>query len=603
MISIEHGGQPASLREISHHTDVCVVGGGLAGVCAAVEAARQGSKVVLMHDRPMFGGNASSEVRMWVCGAHGKNNRETGIIDELMQENLYRNPDKNYSIWDGIIYSIVKAEPNISVLLNCSCNACHMEGNRVASVVGWQLSTQTYHRVYPKLFVDSSGDSILAPLSGALYRHGREGKSEFDESIAPNEADRKTMGMSLLLQARQLNKPVDFIPPSWANHYTEEKLPNRIPNLDDVRENFWYMEIGGDFDTIVDSEFIRDELLKIAYGVWDFVKNDPKNYEKNRNWTLDWMGFHPGRRESRRYVGDHLLNQNDVRAWGKFEDIVAYGGWKMDDHDPSGIATTRVPTIFHESPSPYGIPYRSLYSVNIENLFCAGRNISATHTAMSSTRVMATCSVIGQAVGLAAGIAVREGISPRQVGEKHIDELQQSLLENGFFLPGVKRRVPKTSLEAELICEIDNADALRNGWDRPIGENDNGCYLRKGQSVIYLFDTEKEVNKIRVVFDNDLNYETLPETETTLKRNMYHNYPLDRPLSHMPKTQVKSFKLEALLSNGQTEEIYSTDLQIQRLFRLSTSIKCKGIRLTPIDTWGSEKVHLFSFDVTSVDDQ
>ena len=184
---------------ITHTVDFCVVGGGLSGLCAAVAAARHGAKVALMQDRPMLGGNASSEVRMWVCGAHGKNNQETGLVEELFLENLYRNPDKNYSIWDGILYEKAAYNDHIELLLNCTCTDCRMDGNRIISVTGWQMTTQTWHTVHAELFADCSGDSVLAPLTGAEFRIGREARIEFGEDIAPEEADRKTMGMSCMI--------------------------------------------------------------------------------------------------------------------------------------------------------------------------------------------------------------------------------------------------------------------------------------------------------------------------------------------------------------------------------------------------------------------
>lgn len=335
-----------SFQTVTHRADFCVVGGGLAGLCAAVAAARHGAKVVLVQERPMLGGNASSEIRMWVCGARGENMLETGLIEELMLENLYRNPDKNYSVWDGVMYEMVRGEENIELLLNCSVNECAMEDGRIASVTGWQMTTQRFHRVEAKLFADCSGDSVLAPLTGAEYRHGRETEAEFGESIGRDIApgDRKTMGMSCMIQAREEARPSDFIPPKWAEHFTKDDLPHRIPDMSSPTENFWYLELGGDGDSIGDTEKTRDELLRIAYGLWDFVKNDPSMREKTRNWRLDWVGILPGKRESRRYVGDYMLNQNDVQAGGRFEDIVAYGGWPMDDHDPRGFHSGRMPT-------------------------------------------------------------------------------------------------------------------------------------------------------------------------------------------------------------------------------------------------------------------
>lgn len=277
---------------------------------------------------------------------------------------------------------------------------------RIVSVTGWQMTTQRFHKVEAPLFADCSGDSILAPLTGAPFRHGREARDEFDESIAPEKADRCTMGLTCLMQAVETDVPCTYIAPSWAEKIDAEKLKGREPNLEDPMENFWYLELGGTRDTIGDTEEIRDELLALTYGMWDHLKNDPVQREKNQNWHLDWVGMLPGKRESRRYVGAYTMTQKDVRAGGIFQDEIAYGGWSMDDHHPAGFRTDEPPTIYHAAPSPYGIPFGCLYSKDVPNLMFAGRNISMTHAAMSSTRVMATCALLGQAVGTAAALAV-----------------------------------------------------------------------------------------------------------------------------------------------------------------------------------------------------
>ena len=321
-------------HRVTHKVDLCVVGGGLAGMCAAIAAARRGARVALMHDRPVLGGNASSEIRMWICGAGGADNAETGIIEEILLDNFYRNPLQGFSIWDSILYEKVRFEPNITLLLNCSCLDAAMAGERVRSATGWQLTTQTWHTVEAGLFADCSGDSVLAPLTGAEFRMGREARREFGESIEPEESDGRTMGMSCLIQARETDRPQRFIPPAWAHPYrTDDDLPRRDHGVCDG--NFWWLELGGEQDCIHDTEAVRDELLKAAFGVWDHIKNHGDHGAEN--WALDWVGFLPGKRESRRCLGDHLLTQNDVRAGARFDDVVAYGGWPMDDHHPGGL--------------------------------------------------------------------------------------------------------------------------------------------------------------------------------------------------------------------------------------------------------------------------
>ena len=316
---------------IEHEADLCVVGGGIAGLCAAVAAARNGSRVILIQDRAVLGGNASSEVRMWICGARGPDNKEAGILEEIMLDNYHRNPTLNYPIWDTVLYEKARFQPGLTMLLSCTCNDVAMDGDRITSIRAWQLNTQTWHIVKARYFADCSGDSVLR-ISGAEYRWGRESRHEFDEAHAPAVADGKTMGNSILIQLREIaegeHRP--FIPPAWAIKYDESNLPNRP--LKPEGHNFWWLEVGGTGDTIADTDANRDELLKIGYGIWAYIKNHPDG--RGQRWELEWIGSLPGKRENVRYVGDHILTQNDVLAGGRFDDIVAYGGWPMDDHHP-----------------------------------------------------------------------------------------------------------------------------------------------------------------------------------------------------------------------------------------------------------------------------
>ena len=242
--------------------DLCVIGGGLAGMFAAIAAARHGRQVVLIHDRPVFGGNASSEVRMWPMGAHGKSRRETGLFEEMLLNNMYRNPTRSYAIWDSVLFEIVKQQPRLTALLNCSVWGAEMaDSSRICSVSAWQLTTYQQFVIRAEIFIDCSGDSILAELTGAKYRMGREARAEFGEAAAPLEADKKTMGSSCLLQARQTGVPIPYIPPLWARKIPDEsQLSTRPHQPDQFRDNnFWWMELGGEEDTIADAKKIRDE--------------------------------------------------------------------------------------------------------------------------------------------------------------------------------------------------------------------------------------------------------------------------------------------------------------------------------------------------------
>ena len=250
-------------RETNYHeTEFCVIGGGLSGLCAAVAAARKGTKTILVQERPMLGGNASSEIRMWVRGANGKNDKESGIVSELDLENTYKNPELNFSIWDSVMYGMAVNEPNLTLMLNTTCIDAEAENDTVKTVTCWQMTTYTFHTIKADIFADCSGDSILAPLVGAKWTKGRESRSEYNESIAPEKADLKTMGMSCLIQARQHDRKIEFVKPEWAYTYESDKdLPNRGHSLKESGTNFWWMELGGEDDSIKDSEKLREELL------------------------------------------------------------------------------------------------------------------------------------------------------------------------------------------------------------------------------------------------------------------------------------------------------------------------------------------------------
>ena len=353
------------MKNLEYTTDLCVIGGGLAGLCTAVSAARHGIKVILVQDRPVLGGNLSEEIRMWVCGSHGTDNRETCIIEEIILENFYQNKGLKFPIWDSVLYEKAKTEQNLTLLLNSSCLDAKMHETRIESIVAWQSNAETFHHIKATYFADCSGDSILAPLANAEFMYGREAKSDFNETIPPDKADKKTMGMSCLFQIRETDHKVSFSPPDWAYTYESD---NDLPFKEHHKNNnFWLIEIGGEMDCIHDTDKCRDELLKICYGVWDHMKN--KGDHGVDNWELEWIGFLPGKRESRRYIGKYIVTQNDVEAEGRFDDIIAYAGWTMDDHFPEGFYySDGYPTIYHPAPTPWGIPLRSMISKTLKIL-------------------------------------------------------------------------------------------------------------------------------------------------------------------------------------------------------------------------------------------
>lgn len=576
------------MREMFHSADVCVVGGGMAGLCAALAAARHGASVVLMHDRPVLGGNASSECRVHICGAdrhnHIKNMRETGILEELRLENLARNPNRVFSIWDALLYEKARFQKGLTLLLNCSCRTAEMDSDRIASVTGWQLTTETNHSVRAGIFIDCSGDGILAPLSGAEHRIGREARHEFGESIAPEAADRRTMGMTCLFQAREYPTPQPFTPPAWAYKFErEEDLPYGAKGHRWWGMGYWWIELGGEHDSIHDTEALRDELLKIALGVWDHIKNHGDHGADN--WALDWLQFLPAKRESRRYLGRHILSQGDIEAGGPFPDTVAYGGWSMDDHHPAGFWAARLgapATLFHHAPSPYGIPFGCLVSRNIVNLMFAGRNASCTHAAMSSTRVMGTGCSMGQAAGTAAALAIRLGTGPAGVAD-HVSALQQLLLRDDCYLPAVPQQFGPLTTGAKLIASQGNPEPLRDGFNRPIGEAMHRWPCRPGDWVSLELPAPAHVETATLILDS------------ALHRNIQMSYHQpDDQLTRLPEELPRSFRLEGR-RDAAWEPLAAIADNRSRLVRIPIARTLSALRFSLDATWGASQTSLYAF--------
>ena len=595
-----------NIKEIKHEADLCIIGGGLSGTIAALTAARKGVKVVLVQDRPMLGGNCSSEIRMWVRGAKGKYDRETGILAEFEEENIYRNPTLAATLWDSVLFGKVKAEPNITLLLNTTCVDATATDTKIESIRAWQLTTYTWHTVRATYFADCSGDGILAFLTPAKARMGRENKAETGEKMAREVADTHTMGMSLLVQARETDHPVSFTPPEWAYVYEKDEDFSVLPDADvkysTFRDhnigtsgcNLWWIELGGNKDSLRDAEELRDELLKIAFGIWDHIKNHGDHHCEN--WELEWVGFLPGKRETVRFEGAHMLTQQEVEAGGIFEDVIAYGGWPMDDHNPKGFyanTATDTPSILHPAPSPYGIPYRVLYSKNIENLFFAGRNISASHAAMSSTRVMATCSLLGQAVGNAAALCRHYGLLPRDIKGALVKELQQMQLDDGIFLPGVPREIPALTKKATVNLTPDEQAVLFNGIERPRSdEEQNLTRLPVGAKLTFSFAAPQSIGGLRILFDRDYSRESITPNRKMRVFAQKLNVGKDFEPVKVPATLVKSFRV---LLDGKT--VYETDNNYYSLFRLPLAATGKTVTVEFLETWGAEEIRLFACDV------
>ncbi|MBN1809317.1 MAG: FAD-dependent oxidoreductase [Planctomycetes bacterium] len=490
-----------------HDFDFVVVGGGLAGLCAAVAAARRGAKTAVIQDRPVFGGNSSSEIRVAPLGSASFNawTRETGILEEFLLEERSRCHDGVYdgmasSHYDIVLLEKAKAEPNLSIFMNTSVRSVEIEPlggpapahscpalplvdgspRRITAVRGCQLMSEKELLFRATQFADCTGDATVGFLAGADFRYGREARSAYAEPMAPLSSDSQTMGSTLTMRARDVGRPVDFSPPPWAYDYRSyDELRNRRPARFNRRDyaGWWWIEIGSPFHQIDDNQDIRDELLRHVLGVWSFIKNHSDEKTAARNYALEWVGMVPGKRESRRLLGDVVVNENHCHSDPSWPDRVCYSGWFIDLHTMGGILKKDEPGEpawvdanyrYWARIAPVSLPLRAFYSRNVENLWMAGRCISVSHVALGTTRVMMTHSLQGQAVGTAAAYAVSHSLTPRQTADPdspHIRAVQQQLLLDDCNCWGLKNQDPSdlalsasASASSEALLDFGDPD-------------------------------------------------------------------------------------------------------------------------------------------------
>jgi hypothetical protein len=445
MIKSEFSSVGRSVYEHSMNADLIFIGGGIAGTCGAIAAAREGLKVILVQDRPVLGGNASSEVRLWILGATssmGNNNRwsrEGGVLSEILIENMYRNPDGNAIILDTILLEKVKNEQNITLLLNTAVyEVVKSAPDEIKEVIGFCSQNSTRYILSAPFFCDASGDGIVAFQAGAAFRMGAESKDEFDEGFAPDKEYGELLGHSIYFFTKNAGRPITFTAPSFALKDVSSIVKYRSYDISDHGCKLWWLEYGGRLDTIHQTEEIKWELWKVIYGIWDYVKNSGK-YPEAENLTLEWVGHIPGKRESRRFEGDYMLSQKDVVEQLEHPDAVSYGGWSLDLHPADGVFSERPGCNQWHSKGVYQIPLRCMYSKNIKNLWLAGRIISASHVAFGSARVMATVSYSAQVLGLATKYCLKNGITPSNLANSEkVQELRQQLMQNGHFIPSLE---------------------------------------------------------------------------------------------------------------------------------------------------------------------
>lgn len=444
--------------ELKGEYDLVVVGGGIAGCCAAVSAARSGCKVALVHNRNVLGGNNSSEVRVGLSGLImqepypnlGNLMDELGGVGHWTNHEAKKNPDSersrqilkilehrpekiqhnaghasNYE--DDKKLKLLQAEPNISLFMGTHVTKVVMDGSSIQAVVGQDIRTGKEYLFKGTLFADCTGDGDVGYLAGADYRMGRESRSETGETQAPEKADSLVMGTSVQWYAEPQNQNEPFPECTWAVEFNEDTFRP-------ITRGDWDWETGMNSNQITEIEYIRDYALRAVYGNWDYLKNRSSRKEEFARHKLQWVAYIGGKRESRRLLGDVILCEQDLLEDRKYDDASFTTTWGMDLHYPKHIEG------FDEEPflsiaktrkhKPYAVPYRCLYSRNVDNLFMAGRNISVTHAALGTIRVMRTGGMMGEVVGMAASICKSESTTPRGVYQHHLSTLK-TMMEKG----------------------------------------------------------------------------------------------------------------------------------------------------------------------------
>ncbi|MDG2169308.1 MAG: FAD-dependent oxidoreductase [Opitutales bacterium] len=613
--------------------EILVAGGGPAGVSCALAAARCGAKVILCQDRSVLGGNASSEVRMHIVGANGMSEglalqceaREGGIIEEIRLNQCVRNPQRSPSMMDLHLYDLCRQESNLALMLNTSVTEATVAENRIRSINAERLSTNDRFEINAEVFVDCTGDGNLGYAAGAAYSMGREAKAEHSESLAQPDEDKKTLGSTLLFQARKHLSLMPFSPPPWARKISAEDLKHRPygqPGGDlNLEYGFWWLEWGGELDTIKDNEIIRDELLAALMGVWDFIKN--RSELDAENWALEWCGFLPGKRESRRFFGQHRLCECDLLQSASFPDAIATGGWPIDTHPPGGIDAIDEPPC-KQVPLPYlyDIPLRSCIARDFDNLMFAGRNISATHIAFASTRVMATCSAIGQGVGTAAAYGVRKKIAPASLpmNPDAMHSIRQQQLRNDSLLLGCRNEDPRdlarrATVTASSEQKDSPASAVIDGWTRSLrspannrGEGPIGAPPDRFPEATHRWSSNPDedlpawicfswndpvsIGSMELYFDTGMH--------RLLTLSMADGYT-DRMLWGKPQPEtIRSYNIEAKLDEQWTP-IYEvrSNYQRHRNHKLTRPVETTKLRIRFLKTNGIDHARLFEARIYS----
>jgi hypothetical protein len=471
-----------------------------------------GAKVALIQNRPTLGGNGSVEAGVGWLGAGGNHPgwMEWGLVTELSLQRAQLG-QINYSDASAIL---CEAEPNLAVFLNQHVfEAVKDSESHISGVKSVSTLTGLISEYKGTIFIDCTGDGWLGYYAGAEYRRGREASSEFNESKAPEKEDTITMsgcimgdgnGYMTAFRTRKNDHPVEFVLPEWVKPIETLESPHRslrgrVPDV-----GTWWMEHEGHFDDVMQAEVARDELIKVTLAFWDYVKNRSDVVEEAKNRDLEMIPILNAKRESRRLVGDYIVNQNDVESARLFPDRIAYCGWDLDIHHPEGIYSGEEGSLDFKDNVPLNmVPYRSIYSKNIDNLMMAGRCLSYSHVALGTVRVQATLATIGQAAGTAAAICAEKEMTPRMLGQNHMSDLQQVLLKNDLSIPGIKNEDP-----ADLARK---AKVTASSYEKTASDGEvtfsKSIPLNMGRSVVVPVNGLKKLNTVSVYLESKAGFE------------------------------------------------------------------------------------------------
>ena len=562
--------------------DVVVVGSGPGGMGASLGAARNGARVALVFDRPVAGGNASTECGIGFDGASlgHPNARESGVVEEIRLTKVYRQTSQTAAFEE-----MAGKTPSLGLFRNERVLRVEKEGSAIAAVLSRNTLTGAWTRWRGRFFVDSTGDGWVAHFAGARTMYGREAGAEYGEEwIAPKTADRLTMSGKVSWSGGwDTKRPVAYETPVWAR-----VMPKGFDRKVLTPDAPWWLEAPGRFDDLDDPETARDHMIRIDFAYWGWLKNEWAKKETIANWQMIVPSGFNGRREGMRVVGDYILTANDCRAGRMFDDRVSYGGWSLDTHDPLGMDNPHGDGWWHPHVGVpiYSVPYRSLYSADIPNLFLGSRCESMTHIALGSMRVQGTQMAVGQAVGTAAALCLKYGLDARGLGKSRIAELQQQLLKDDQYIPNLRNADPldlaRTATARATSCANGKAmdtspECVLDGVARPVDGCVHGWVSSSSsplpQALTLTFEKPVSVGEVRLAFDSDLT-------------------PM-RVKGRMPPKLVKTYVLEGLVDGRWVPLAEERENFLRHRVHRFPARTVTALRITVKSTWGDPSARIF----------